>query len=213
MSTAQKRIWTCAGMALLAVPLTVAAIAHACTGLATVNASPLAAVSGSTITVNGKGFVAHDPSDARTEPAKIRFDDLDGPVVATASPAPASGFGAFSVQIAVPNLPAGDHVLIVTQNGTDGRPAYGTPARQAFTIAAPAAVTPPVSPGGLVPALGEAFVIPALTNPSGDAAKLTKAVASCKKKFRASKARTKAGKRSMARKRSSCITSAEKKYG
>jgi hypothetical protein len=211
MHTVQKRLLTFGGMAVLAVPLTTAAIAYACTSIATVATSTPTALAGANVVVTGKGFTPHDAGDTNTEPAKIRFDDIDGPVVATANPSPASDGGKFSVQIAVPSLAAGDHVLVVTQNGSDGRPAYGTPARSVLTVLAPAApVAAPVA--NLVPALGEAFVIPTLTTPSGDSAKLTKAVASCKRKFSTKKAKTKAGRRSMMRKRATCITSAEKKY-
>jgi hypothetical protein len=212
MNTVQKRLLTFGGMAVLAVPLSTAAIAYACTSIATVATSAPSAVAGTTVTVSGKGFTPHDAGDTTSDPAKIRFDDIDGAVVATANPSGAADGGKFSVQISVPGLAAGDHVLVVTQNGSDGRPAYGTPARSVLTVlAAPAApaAAPVVS---LVPALGEAFVMPTLTEPSGDTAKLTKAVASCKKKFSTKKAKTKAGRRSMMRKRATCITSAEKKF-
>ena len=211
MHTVQKRLVTFGGMAVLAVPLTTAAIAYACTAIATVSTNSPTALAGGNVTVSGKGFTPHDAGDTNTEPAKIRFDDIDGPVIATANPSGAADGGKFSVQIAVPALAPGDHVLVVTQNGSDGRPAYGTPARQILTVLAPAA--PAAAPvASLVPALGEAFVMPTVTQPSGNSAMLTKTVASCKKKFSARKAKTKAGKRSMLRKRTSCIASAEKKY-
>ena len=213
MNTVQKRLLTFGGMAVLAVPLSTAAIAYACTSIATVATSAPSALAGANVVVSGKGFTPHDAGDTNSEPAKIRFDDIDGPVVATANPSPAADGGKFSISISVPGLAAGDHVLVVTQNGSDGRPAYGTPARSVLTVLAPPAA-PAAAPvvAGLVPALGEAFVIPTLTAPSGDDAKLTKAVASCKKKFSTKKAKTKAGRKSMMRKRATCITSAEKKY-
>ena len=212
MHTVQKRLLTFGGMAVLAVPLSTAAIAYACTSIATVATSSPTALAGANVTISGKGFTPHDAGDTNTEPAKIRFDDIDGPVVATANPSPAADGGKFSVQISVPGLAAGDHVLVVTQNGSDGRPAYGTPARSVLTVLAPPAAPAAAPVAGLVPALGEAFVLPTLTEPSGDSAKLTKAVASCKKKFSTKKAKTKAGRKSMMRKRATCITSAEKKY-
>jgi hypothetical protein len=211
MHTVQKRLLTFGGMAMLAVPLSTAAIAYACTSIATVATSSQTAVAGANVTVSGKGFTPHDAGDTNSEPAKIRFDDIDGPVIATANPSPAADGGKFSVQVAVPGLAAGDHVLVVTQNGSDGRPAYGTPARTVLTVLAPAAPVVPAAPS-LQPAHREAVVLPTLTAPSGDSAKLTKAVASCKRKFATKKAKTKAGRKSMARKRATCITSAEKKY-
>ena len=212
MNTVQKRLLTFGGMTVLAVPLTTAAIAYACTSIATVATSSASAVAGTTVTVSGKGFTPHDAGDTTSDPAKVRFDDIDGTVIASANPSSAADGGKFSVQISVPALAAGDHILVVTQNGSDGRPAYGTPARSVLTVLAPPAAPAAAPVAGLVPALGEAFVMPALTAPSGDDAKLTKAVASCKKKFSTKKAKTKAGRRSMMRKRATCITSAEKKY-
>jgi len=213
MHIAQKRVWTFAGMGVLAVPLTAAAIAYACTSLATVSLDKPAAVSGTTVTVSGKGFTPHDAGDTTTDAAKVRFDNLDGAVVATANPSSASDGGKFTVQVQVPALDAGDHVLVVTQNGSDGRPAYGTPARQVFTVLAPAAAAAaPPGVTAVAPPLSQAMLVPTVTKPSGDSAKLTKAVASCKKKFSARKAKTRAGRKSMARKRATCITSAEKKY-
>jgi hypothetical protein len=198
---------------VLAVPLTAVAIAYACTSIATVSTDKAAALAATTVTVNGKGFTPHNAGDTTTDTAKVRFDDIDGAVIATANPSAAADGGKFSVQIQVPaGMAAGDHVLLVTQNGSDGRPAYGTPARQVFTVLAPVVTPAATTATGLVPALGEAFVIPTLTEPSGDDAMLTKAIASCKRKFSTKKAKTKAARKSMARKRATCITSAEKKY-
>jgi hypothetical protein len=200
-----RRIWYLLGLAGLAVPLSAAALAHACTGLATVSSNPSAARAGETITVIGKYFAAHDPTDARTEPAKVRFDSPSGPVVGTASPSSARDSGSFSAQITVPELGAGDHVLIVTQNGTDGRPAYGTPARQAFTVLPPLPPVAPAAPAVDVPALAQPLVAPTVTRAVGS---LTRAIRSCRRRYRVSAARTLTGKRRMARRRAACIRAA-----
>lgn len=212
MHSSRKRVLTFAGMGAFALPLTVAAMAYACTSISTVDTAPGQALAGTTVTVSGKGFTAHDAGDTNTDSAKVRFDEMDGAVVGTANPSSASDGGKFSVQITVPaNLAPGDHVLLVTQNGSDGRPAYGSPARAVFSVLEPVAAAVPAATPSAVPALGAAFV-PALTAPSGDAAKLTKAVASCKNKFSSRKAKTRTGRKSMARRRATCISSAEKKY-
>jgi len=213
MHISQKRVLTFAGMGALAVPLTAVAIAYACTSIATLSMDRSSALAGSTITVTGKGFTPHDAGDTTTDAAKVRFDDIDGAVVATANPSSAADGGKFSIQVQVPGLGAGDHVLVVTQNGSDGRPAYGTPARQVFTVLE-AAAAPAAAPAvaAATPPLSQPMLVPTLTKPSGDAAKLTKAVASCKKKFSIKKAKTRSGKRSMARKRATCVSSAERKY-
>ena len=209
-----KRAWSLIGLGVLAVPLSVTALAYACTGLATVATSTTTAAAGTAVTVSGQGFVAHDPGDARTEPAMVRFDTLDGPVIATASPTPAADGGKFSVQVTVPQLEPGDHVLIVTQNGTDGRPAYGTPARQAFTVTAPALVPPPPPPAApavaAIPVLSQPFMTPA---PPSAEALLRRAISRCKQRYSASKAKTKAGKRRLAKRRANCITSAQRRLG
>lgn len=212
MYSSRKRLLTFVGMGTFALPLTVAAMAYACTSISTVDTAPGQALAGTTVTVSGKGFTPHEAGDTTTDSAKVRFDAVDGPVVGTANPSSAADGGRFSVQVTVPaNMAAGDHVLLVTQNGSDGRPAYGSPARQIFSVLEPVVAAVPAATPSPVPALGQAFV-PVLTTPSGDVKKLTKAVASCKKKFSSRKATTRTGRKMMARKRATCITSAEKKY-
>jgi hypothetical protein len=217
MRNSVKRGWLMFGFGLAAIPLSAAAIAYACTGLATVSTSSSSATSGATVVVTGSGFAAHDPSDIRTEQAKVRFDDPSGDVVATASPTPANDGGKFSVQITVPALAAGDHVLIVTQNGSDGRPAFGTPARQAFAITAPAAVPAAVvaaAPVAAAPALAP-IDVPVLSQPFVTPAReraLSKAIASCRSRFSVTKAKTKRGKARMTQRRSACIKAARTRY-
>ena len=214
MHTSPRRLRTLLGLAIIAVPLTAAGIASACTALATLSLSSSSARAGDTITVVGKHFAAHDPSDARTEPARVRFDSYSGPVVGTASPGPATDSGSFSVQITVPDLAPGEHVLVVTQNGTDGRPAYGTPARHAFTVLAPEppAATGPehiVPPGVVSPLLTQPVVAPTVNRARGS---LTRAITNCRRRYRVASARTRSGKRRMARRRAACIASARARF-
>ena len=218
-----KRVLTLFVLGALAVPLTFAAVASACTALATIASNPGAAAVGAAVTVTGQGFAPHDPSDSRTEPAMIRFDSLNGPVVATASPSSAADGGKFSVKITVPQLAVGDHVLVVTQDGTDGRPAFGTPARQAFAVTAappapPPAATPPppaappappaepAAPAAVeVPVLSQPFMTPA---PPSAETLLRRAITRCKQRHNPAKAKTKLGKRRLTSRRAACITSA-----
>ena len=205
-----RRLWTLLALALVGVPLTAVGIANACTALATLSMSTSSARAGDTVDVVGKHFAAHDPSDVRTEPAKIRFDSYSGPVVATASPSSASDSGSFNVRITIPDLPPGEHVLVVTQNGTDGRPAYGTPARHAFTVlpSPPPAPASTASPAEL-PALAQPLVAPTVTRARGS---LTGAIANCRRRHRVASARTAAGKRRVARRRAACIASARARF-
>jgi hypothetical protein len=220
-----KRASVVLGMGLFAVPLVTVGLAYACTGLATVSSSPGSGTPGSTVTITGKGFVAHDPSDARTSPAQIRLDSMDGPVLGSASPAGGAAGGSFSVNVTVPQVAPGDHVLVVTQTGTDGRPAYGTPARQAFTVLpAPPAVepSPVVQPIGTLPVAAAAppqaaptavtaLAAPATSSASRRAASLRRALAGCNRRFAARKARTRAGRTKLAKRRAACRTQARRR--
>lgn len=211
-----KRGWVLLAMGVFVVPMSVASLAYACTGLATISTSPGSGVAGSAVTVNAKGFAAHDPSDVRTSPAEIRMDSMTGPVIGTASPSASRTGGSFSVQITVPNVDPGEHVLIATQNGTDGRPSYGTPARTVFKVdptpapPAAAAAAPPAPAGSAAPA-GVVSVAPAqgstkVSSPSKPARlSLGKAIASCNRQFNVKKAKTKTGKKRTAARRSACI--------
>jgi len=213
-----KRVWLLLGLGALAVPLAAVGLAYACTGLATVSSNPGSGAPGDTVTVSGKGFTPHDPSDTRTSPAEIRLDSQSGPVLATANPAGGAAGGSFSAQITVPQVAAGDHVLMVTQVGTDGRPSYGTPARQVFTVtAAPAPAPAAAVPVVAAPAATQAAAPQATpSSPSSGAsssakkaAALKKAVAKCNRKYSANKGKTKASKKALARKRASCVSKAK----
>jgi len=212
-----KRAWLLLGMGLLAVPLAAVGLAYACTGLATVSSNPGSGAPGDTVTVTGKGFAAHDPSDVRTSPAEIRLDTQSGPVLASVSPAGGAAGGSFSVQITVPQVPAGDHVLMATQNAADGRPAYGTPARQVFTVTAtPApgpAAAPPPAPAAAAAAqpAAPAKSAPSSSTGSSNAAALKKAVAKCNRKY-SKKAKTSDGKKRVAKSKASCIKKANARY-
>ncbi len=211
-----KRGLTLLALSLVLVPMSAASLAYACTGLATISTSPGSAVAGATVTVDARGFAPHDPSDARTSPAEIRMDSMTGPVIGTASPSSARSGGNFSVQITVPAVAAGDHVLIATQNGSSGSPAYGTPARTVFTVdptpaAAPVAVaaapapTPVAAPSAAVaPAPAAVSSKSASSGPSA----LAKAIARCSTKYNAKKAKTVAGKRRTLARRKACIKQA-----
>jgi hypothetical protein len=121
----------------MAIPLAVAAVAYACTSVATISANPATAAAGSTLTITGKYFGVHGSvaSADNNGPAVIRFGSMDGPVLATASPSGTDR--SFSVAVTIPkNAAVGQTILIATQNGPDGTPVYGTPARQLLSVTA-----------------------------------------------------------------------------
>jgi len=212
-----KRGLTLLALSLVVVPLSAASLAYACTGLATITTSPGSAVAGATVTVDARGFAPHDPSDARTSPAEIRMDSMTGPVIGTASPSSARSGGNFSVQITVPAVAAGDHVLIATQNGADGRPSYGTPARTVFTVeptpapAAAAVAAAPASPSVAAPAAVVAAA-PAAVSSKSASSDLDRAIARCTTRFDAKKAKTVAGRRRVLARRKACLKQAHADY-
>ncbi len=233
MHNVAKRAWFLLALGLLAVPVVAIGLAHACTGLATVSANPGAATVGERVTISGKGFAPHDPADVRGGPAEIRIDDQRGPVLATASPAGGAAGGSFNAQITVPELPPGDHIVIVTQTAASGQPAYGTPARQVLTVSPSAGPgQPPGQPLGQPPAAPASQPVagqpaagqtgagttaagqpPGATDkPARSQADLKKAVAKCKKNYSTKKARTPAGKRRIAKKRAACIAKAKSRF-
>jgi len=221
-----KRAWAVLTMGLLIVPMSAASLAYACTGLATISSSPGSAVAGETVTINARGFAPHDPSDSRTgSPAEIRMDSMDGPVIGTASPSASGTGGSFSVQIKVPQVEPGEHVLIATQNRNDGRPSYGTPARTVFTVnptpapaaagvqaAAPAPAPQAAAPTPAPPTTKAAPTQAAPKVPQPNSRKtLARAVKRCTTKYDVKKAKTRVGKKRTAARRAACIKQAKRR--
>jgi len=199
-----KRSWLLLAVGLLAVPLVGAALSNACTGLATLSVSQSSGAPGSVVTVSGRGFTAHDPGDDRAgQLAKIRIGTLSSPVLAEA--APGGSDGSFTVQVRVPDMAPGDYVLSATQNRNDGRPSYGTPARQGFHVdASPAAAPQPAAPAPSPP--------PSQTQEANRKVALAKAIAACKRKHSVRKARTSRGKRIVKKRRTACVKRARSRH-
>ena len=196
-------------LGLLAVPVTAAGVAYACTALATISTSSPSALAGSSVTVSGKYFAPHDPSDIRASPAVVHMDRVDGPALASVSPGPAADGGRFSVDITVPAVDPGEHVVIVTQSGIDGRPAYGTPARAVLMIdpTPPPVAAAPLPPPTTVPApLAEVPNAAAVTPPAvAKVRTMAQRIAACKSRYRISAAKTKKGRKRLAARRAACI--------
>lgn len=210
-----KRIWVVVALGLLAIPVGAAGVAYACTALATITASSGSAIVGTTVTVTGKGFAPHDPADIRSTPAIVHLDSATGPVLGTAAPSSNNTGGVFSVDITVPDVAPGDHILIATQNGIDGAPAYGTPARTVLTVdpapAPVAAALPPVFVPVAAPLpLGTVPIAPSVRPKLSAAQKLTRAIAKCRSTFNVKRAKTKVGKTRVASRRAACIRRARR---
>lgn len=202
----RKRALLLLGLAALSVPLVAAALAHACTAAATLTLSQGAATPGTVVTVTGNGFGTHDPQNAQSaQPAEIRMGSTSAPVLAKASPSGPER--SFTVDITIPESEPGDTILVATQQGANGRPVYGTPARQAFTVTRP---SPPPSPAA--PAPVGAPPITVIEDALDREVALRNAISRCRKRYSAKKAKTARGRRRMARKRSACIRKARDKF-
>ena len=137
--------------AVAAASVFVGATAFACTNLATLNLSSTAGKAGDLVTVTGSSF-AVGRGDAPTLPVQLRWNGVDGVVLAETVPDRA---GNISATFTVPEGAPGYYVLVATQKDARGVDTYGTPARASYQIlgpngqsvvAAPAASTAAVLP-------------------------------------------------------------------
>ena len=127
-----------AGAAAVTAVLLTSIVAWACTSLATLEPSPSSAGAGEKVRLAGENF---DPAGSEV---KIRFNSLQGQVLATAT---ADKDGEISTTIRVPDVANGQYVLIATQtseNPEDGM-AFGLPARAALIVGSEAAQAPATS--------------------------------------------------------------------
>lgn len=124
--------WAIGGLGAVAAVLIATAAAWACVAGPAVNLSTVSAKPSQEIQVSGTNF-------QKPEPVTVRWNALDGPVVATL-PAPASGTvsGAFTVPA---GAEPGSHVLIVTQSNAEGALTQ-TPVRVLLTVTGEAGAHP-----------------------------------------------------------------------
>lgn len=143
-----KRARVLSGMGVIAVPLVAAAVAYGCTAAATLSSSPGGASPGSTVTITGKYFKTHTTdSPGSAGPIEIRLGSITGPALAKVEGISGPDRD-FTVQVRLPsNATVGDTFISATQFESDGRPVYGTPARQAFTVTPPPPPPPPPAAG------------------------------------------------------------------
>jgi len=130
-----KRTGVALGASVLATVFLLSAAAWACVSGPGLKLSTATAKPGDEVTVTGSGW------RFKNDPVTIRFNALDGPVLATA-PVQTQAFTA-AVTVPVGTKP-GDYVLIVSQNAPDGSLSQ-TPARVLLTV---------VGPDGARPVLG-----------------------------------------------------------
>ena len=125
------------GVALL---LTGAMAAWACTNLATLNLGQPQGQAGQSVDVTGSSFAT---AESGGKAVQVRFDGAQGALLATAKPDKAGSIGA-NVKIPA-NAKPGYHIILATQSTKEG-PAFGTPARASFLVgSAPATSQAPPS--------------------------------------------------------------------
>jgi hypothetical protein len=127
------RVWlgTVAGAVAL---LVVGTVAFACTNLATLNLSSAAGKPGDVVTVTGSSFRVNSNNVEASNPVMLRWNGVDGPVLAEVKPDRA---GNISATFTVPEGQPGYYVLVATQRDANGVDAYGTPARASYQILGP----------------------------------------------------------------------------
>jgi hypothetical protein len=114
-------------VAVLAVPLAVAAVAYACGSLATLKLDRATAVAGNDVTARGGNF----NTSPRASTIQLRFNGRNGRVLWEGRPLAS---GRFTATFDAPSARAGYYVIVATQTGPDGRPAAGTPGRAPLRI-------------------------------------------------------------------------------
>lgn len=138
----------------LAVLLVGAMAAWACTNLATLNLSASTGQAGESVDVTGSSFRT---ADRGGQDVLIRWDALDGPVLATATP---DATGSIVASVTIPeDASPGYHVLIATQDQVndegEASVAYGTPARATFLVGGALPEAAPVAAGAESPAVAD----------------------------------------------------------
>ncbi len=146
LTTKMQRIWVLAAAAMGALLLS-ASIVAACTALATMDSpqSGQAVEPGQEVKGTGRGFSGQSPN-----PVEIRFEKRTGELLWSQR---ASLQGTIDFSFKVPNVPAGQYVVLAIQNDASGNPVSGTPARMSLEVAgAPASSQPPPPAAGQQPA-------------------------------------------------------------
>jgi hypothetical protein len=121
------------GVGAAAAGVLFAAAAWACVSGPVVNLSTISAKPGQEVGITGTGFQAANQ-------AQVRFNALDGPVLATVNP-PLTG-GALSSTFTIPAGTApGSYVIIVTQTTADGKLSL-SPVRAVMSVTGDAGAQP-----------------------------------------------------------------------
>ncbi len=143
------RTWSAITVGAAAVVVMVGAAAWACVSGPALKLSPPTGKAGQDIEVVGTGW------RGRTDPVTIRFNALDGPVLATAA---VTSSGGFKTNLTVPEgTRAGNYVLVASQYAPDGT----------LTQAPTRAVLSVLGETGATPVLGERLTPVVEDRPTG----------------------------------------------
>jgi hypothetical protein len=126
-----------AGGLVAAVFLLAGAAAFACTNLATLSLSSNAGKSGDVVTVTGSSY--RMPSGVTTG-VQLRWNALDGPVLAEAVP---DKVGNISASITIPQAAPDTYVVIAVLKDARGNDTSGTPSRAQFQVVGGAGAAAP----------------------------------------------------------------------
>ena len=122
--------------AMAAIAASTAAVAYACTNLATLDLSQASGAPGTSFTAVGSSFTPHAP-------VILHWNSLSGPVLAKINAGPS---GAIAATAKIPSTAQpGNYVVVATQT-VQGQPAFGTPARATFQVVGPGGTTASQSP-------------------------------------------------------------------
>ncbi|MGH9279929.1 MAG: hypothetical protein ACRD12_17750, partial [Acidimicrobiales bacterium] len=141
----QRKIGLLGALAAAVVVVT-GAMAYACTNLATLNLSSATGKPGDSIIVTGSSF--RMPANVTTG-VQIRWNGVDGPVLAEATPDKA---GTFSTTMTVPEAQPDVYVIVATLRDARGADTSGTPARAQFQVVGGAGKPIPAASAGQVSA-------------------------------------------------------------
>ena len=133
------------GAVVLAILTLTGAAAYACTNLATLNLSSGAGKPGETVTVTGSSY--RMPADAPNG-VLIRWNGLDGPVLAEARP---DRVGNITATFTVPEAAPDNYVVVAVLRNGRGVDTSGTPARAQFQILGDAGRPVPQAPSAPAP--------------------------------------------------------------
>lgn len=147
MLRTSRRFAVLAAIGIIGVPLTIAATAFACANLMSAKLNRASASPSSQVQFMGRNF----NSNAAASPVSIRWNGRRGAVLFEGRPARS---GKLSTKFRVPNVRPGYYMVIATQDGPNGRPAAGSPARAVLKVVRSrgssnsSVVAAPVTPGG-----------------------------------------------------------------